>query len=147
MGRGACQQNFGILRPFPPCPKTHASSLRGHHLLRSHNFRDFGPPPPLFAVSRNISVLLFAKLATSLSANVINGSVINRSMIWPMLRHYYSAEAESCFGWSLKWIAPYYVHFWGYPLPPSVRTRTYLMHGPLLEELPRCNTRPPCISV
>ena len=50
-------------------------------------------------------------------------------------------------GWSLKWIAPYYVHFWGYPLPPSVRTRTYLMHGPLLEELPRCNTRPPCISV
>ena len=98
MGRGACQQNFGILRPFPPCPKTHASSLRGHHLLRSHNFRDFGPPPPLFAVSRNISVLLFAKLATSLSANVINGSVINRSMIRPMLWHYYSAEAESCFG-------------------------------------------------
>ena len=54
--------------------------LGGIHLLRSQNFHDFGPLPPLFAVSRNLSVLSFAKLATSftplppLGANVINGS-------------------------------------------------------------------------
>ena len=39
----------------------------GIHLLRLQNIGDFGPPPPLFAFSRNLSVLSFALLATSLT--------------------------------------------------------------------------------
>ena len=61
--------------------------VRGHPFITFAKFSGFwAPSPPLFAVSRNLSVLLFAKLATSftplppLGANVINGSPLSRDM-------------------------------------------------------------------